>query len=92
MRYRDFCRVIPNRLVLVLVRDLQWQLLSARLGGRQCRLGALRDRLALVFGNGRQKRRKPVRNAKGRVPSDAAFRSKLRCVAHFEGYERRLGF
>ena len=28
----------------------------------------------------------------GRVPSDAAFRSKLRCVAHFEGYERRLGF
>jgi hypothetical protein len=28
--------------------------LSPRLGGRQGRLGALRDRLALVFGSGRQ--------------------------------------
>jgi hypothetical protein len=30
------------------------QSLSARLGGRQCHLGALRDRLALVLGDSRQ--------------------------------------
>jgi hypothetical protein len=37
----------------------------------------------------RTKRRKPVR-CEGRVPSDAAFRSKLQCVAHFEGAQLGL--